>query len=460
MGKRKKLLLGVAASLLLAVAFWFLISQEKPKTDTFFVLDLAGIQARGTLRVAVDNNSSSYYIYRGRRMGYEYELLLDLGKRLGIQIEFVVASEIEEAFGQLEEGRVDLIAMNVQKNKGLSSEVNFTEAVGSTSTYLVGNKKLANWQNLGSDTVVVRKGAVYKQQLEQIKDSLDLDFLILEEQAHEETLLDRIVDRGIKWTVATQQIAQTNVTYYEELYLGMEVAKAGEINWAVRGSSTELLQQVNGWLGEKKKRFIPDLYAKYFLNSKNQHFRSTSAYSSLGGNRISLYDDLIQEHAKTLGWDWRLLAAIVYKESRFDTTAVSYAGAQGLLQLMPVTLERFGVTNPNDPVESLRGGVKFLLYLDKFWMKRVPKTNERIKFILASYNIGQGHVEDAWRLTLKHGKNSQNWREVSYYLNLKSDPTYYRDPVVKSGYAKGHIAVNYVRDVLGLFQSYKALVNP
>ena len=350
--------------------------------------------------------------------------------------------------------------MNVQKNKGLSSEVNFTEAVGSTSTYLVGNKKLANWQNLGSDTVVVRKGAVYKQQLEQIKDSLDLDFLILEEQAHEETLLDRIVDRGIKWTVATQQIAQTNVTYYEELYLGMEVAKAGEINWAVRGSSTELLQQVNAWLGEKKKRFIPDLYAKYFLNSKNQHFRSTSAYSSLGGNRISLYDDLIQEHAKTLGWDWRLLAAIVYKESRFDTTAVSYAGAQGLLQLMPVTLERFGVTNPNDHVESLRGGVKFLLYLDKFWMKRVPKTNERIKFILASYNIGQGHVEDAWRLTLKHGKNSQNWREVSYYLNLKSDPTYYRDPVVKSGYAKGHIAVNYVRDVLGLFQSYKALVNP
>ena len=181
MGKRKKLLLGVAASLLLAVAFWFLISQEKSKTDTFFVLDIAGIQARGTLRVAVDNNSSSYYIYRGRRMGYEYELLLDLGKRLGVQIEFVVASEIEEAFGQLEEGRVDLIAMNVQKNKGLSSEVNFTEAVGSTSTYLVGNKKLANWQNLGSDTVVVRKGAVYKQQLEQIKDSLDLDFLILEE---------------------------------------------------------------------------------------------------------------------------------------------------------------------------------------------------------------------------------------------------------------------------------------
>jgi membrane-bound lytic murein transglycosylase F len=101
MGKHKQLLLAVAASLLLAVSFWFLTLKEKPRTDSIFILDLVGIQSRGTLRVAVDNNSSSYYIYRGRRMGYEYELLLDLGKRLGVQIEFVVASEIEEAFRKL-----------------------------------------------------------------------------------------------------------------------------------------------------------------------------------------------------------------------------------------------------------------------------------------------------------------------------------------------------------------------
>jgi membrane-bound lytic murein transglycosylase F len=255
-------------------------------------------------------------------------------------------------------------------------------------------------------------------------------------------------------------VAQTNATYYDELRLGLDLSQEEPVSWAMRNTSTEMLQVVNTWLLEKKKRFIPDLYTKYFLNSKNQHFRTTSVYSSLGGNRISVYDELIQENAKTLGWDWRLLAAVVYKESAFDTTALSYAGAQGLLQLMPVTLERFGVTNPNDPVESLRGGVKYLQYLDKFWLERVPETNERIKFILASYNIGQGHVEDAWRLTLKYRKNTQNWQEVANFLNLKSDPKYYRDPVVKSGYAKGHIAVNYVRDVLGLFQSYKALVDP
>jgi membrane-bound lytic murein transglycosylase F len=434
---------------------WFTQSSKQE-----FILDKDGILTRGTLRVAVDNNSSSFYIYRGRRMGYEYELLLDLGKELGVQVEFVVASDIDEAFTKLEEGKVDLIAMNVQQNDERESFVIFTEAIGSMSTVLVGREKLTSWDTLGMDTVVVRKGAVYKSQLEQIKDSLSLDFTILEVQDHEETLLDRVYEQELRWTVAEKNVAQTNATYYDELQLGLEVSKEEPVTWALRSTSPNLLQAVNSWLVEKKKVFIPRTYARYFLNSKNQYERTTNAYSSLGGNRISVYDELIQAQAQSLGWDWRLLAALVYKESRFDTTALSYAGAQGLLQLMPVTVERFGVTNPNDPAESLKGGVKYLQYLDKFWMERVPETNERIKFILASYTIGQGHVDDAWRLTLKYRKNTQSWQEVSNFLNLKSDPKYYRDPVVKSGYAKGHIAVKYVRDVLALFQSYKDLVDP
>ena len=459
MEKKKVILLVVVVGIFLGIgAIGYLNNWFNKSSASEFILDKEGVQARGTLRVAVDNNSSSYYIYRGRRMGFEYELLLDLGKRLGVQVEFIVAADIDDAFAQLEDGRVDLIAMNLQQNTG--TNVSYTEAIGSMSTVLVGREKLLSWDSLGKDTVVVRKGAVYTSQLARLKDSLDLDFSILEVPDHEETLLDRLVEKEINWTVAEKTVAQTNATYYDDLRLGLDVSKEGTVTWAMRNTSTDLLQVVNTWLLEKKKRLIPDLYTKYFLNSKNQHFRTTSTYSSLGGNRISVYDELIQENAKTLGWDWRLLAAVVYKESAFDTTALSYAGAQGLLQLMPVTLERFGVTNPSDPAESLRGGVKYLQYLDKFWLERVPETNERIKFILASYNIGQGHVEDAWKLTLKYRKNTQSWQEVSNFLNLKSDPKYYRDPVVKSGYAKGHIAVNYVRDVLGLFQSYKALVDP
>jgi membrane-bound lytic murein transglycosylase F len=460
MGKKKGILLALVVIFLVFGAIGYFNNWFSKSTEQEFILDKEGIQARGTLRVAVDNNSSSYYIYRGRRMGYEYELLLDLGKRIGVQVEFIVVADIDEAFSQLADGRVDLIAMNLQQNTDTKRVVSFTEPIGLMSTVLVGRERLLSWDSLGMDTVVVRKGAVYTKQLEQLKDSLNLGFSILEVPDHEEILLDRVAEMEVKWTVAEKTVAQTNSTYYDDLQLGLDVSKEGPVTWAIRSTSTDLLQLVNTWLVDNKEVFIYRTYAKYFLNSKNQYDRSTSEYSSLGGNQISVFDELIQENAKSLGWDWRLLAALVYKESRFDTSALSYAGAQGLLQLMPVTLERFGVTNPNDPAESLGGGVRYLQYLDKFWLERVPETNERIKFILASYNIGQGHVEDAWRLTLKYRKNTQSWKDVSYFLNLKSDPKYYRDPVVKSGYAKGHTAVNYVRDVLALFQSYKALVNP
>ncbi|MBN3521442.1 transporter substrate-binding domain-containing protein [Algoriphagus lutimaris] len=435
---------------------------DKGKQEEY-ILDLPGIKTRGFIRAAVDNNSTGYYIYRGRRMGYEYELLRDLAKRLDVQLHLVLISDIEKAFDFLENGKVDLVAMNLEENQERNSRANFSLPLGKMSTVLIGRKssqKISSWDQLQGDTIMVRQGSVYKSQLCTIKDSLQVQFTVMEKPDHEEALIDQVVKGEIKWTVADQNIAQANATYYEGLDISWRVKKEGEVSWVVRKNSPKLLSSLNDWLEDKQKRFIPDLYAKYFLNSKNSYFRSNSPFSSLAGNRISQFDEIIQDGAEQLGWDWRLLASLVYKESRFDTTATSYAGASGLLQLMPVTLERFGVNNPHDPVESLTGGVRYLRYLDKFWLERVPETNERIKFILASYNIGHGHVEDAWRLAMKYGSNTQSWEAVSEFLELKSDPKYYKDPVVKSGFAKGHLAVNYVKDIMSIFDSYKALVQP
>ncbi|PZX54627.1 membrane-bound lytic murein transglycosylase F [Algoriphagus ratkowskyi] len=432
------------------------------KEDTY-LLDLQGIQNRGFIRAAVDNNSTGYYIYRGRRMGYEYELLRDLAKRLNVQLHLVMVSEIDVAFDYLHEGKVDVIAMNLEKNLERSEKASFSLPLGKMSTVLVGNEssgKITSWDQLKTDTIYVREGAVYKTQLCALKDSLQLNYTVITSPDHEETLIDKVIEGKIKWTIADQNIARVNATYYEGLDISWKVQQENDVSWVVRQNSPKLLASLDTWLSDKQKRFIPDVYAKYFLNSKNSYFRTNSPFSSLAGNQISVYDDIIKDGAEQLGWDWRLLASLVYKESRFDTVATSYAGARGLLQLMPVTLERFGVQNPDDPSESLMGGVRYLRYLDKFWMERVPDTSERLKFVLASYNIGHGHVEDAWRLTLKFGENTQTWADVSKFLELKSDPDYYQDPIVKSGFAKGHLAVNYVKDVMSVFESYKALVHP
>lgn len=439
---------------------------EKNLGSTFkedkYILDLEGIQKRGVIRAAVDNNSTGYYIYRGRRMGYEYELLRDFSKRLDVVLDVVLVSDIQDAFTKLENGSVDIIAINLEKTPERVKAASFSIPLGKMNTVLVGlkeNGKVTDWKDLEGDTIYVRENSAYAYQLLSLRDSLGLNFIVREDQRHEESLIDAVVEKEISWTMADQNVAKANTTYYDGLDISWVVQEAGEVSWVTRENSPELLETLNEWLEDKHKRFIQDLYAKYFLNPKNGYFRSNSPFSSIAGSQISQYDELIKNGAEYLGWDWRLLSSLVYKESRFDTSATSYAGARGLLQLMPVTLERFGVTNPNDPEQSLLGGVKYLGYLDKFWMSRVPDPNERLKFILASYNVGHGHVEDAWRLTLKYGKDTQSWTDVSEFLELKSDPEYYRDPIVKSGFAKGHLAVAYVKDVLSIFEAYKALVS-
>jgi membrane-bound lytic murein transglycosylase F len=168
---------------------------------------------------------------------------------------------------------------------------------------------------------------------------------------------------------------------------------------------------------------------------------------------------LIREGADEQGWDWRLLASMVYQESRFNPSGESWAGAKGLMQLMPETAKRFGVTDPTNPQQSLRGGVRFLKYLDKYWSKSIPDDDERLKFVLASYNAGLTHIIDARKLTEKYGGDPTSWSVVETYLLKKSDPTYYRDPVVMAGYCKCEEPVHYVKAILNRYEEYKLMIS-
>jgi membrane-bound lytic murein transglycosylase F len=159
-----------------------------------------------------------------------------------------------------------------------------------------------------------------------------------------------------------------------------------------------------------------------------------------------------------LNWDWRLLAAQTFQESRFKPDARSWAGAVGLLQLMPPTARQYGVQNPLDPEDNVRGAVRFLKWLDHYWLDRIPDNNERLKFIFASYNCGAGHVDDAQRLAQKYGGNPEVWEDVSYWLLQLSTQQYNTDMVVKFGFCRGTEPVNYVTSILDRFDRYKQFV--
>jgi len=177
-------------------------------------------------------------------------------------------------------------------------------------------------------------------------------------------------------------------------------------------------------------------------------------YSSIKGDKLSPYDEVIKREAQRLNWDWKLLTAMIYQESQFVPDAKAWTGASGLMQLIPETAERFVADSLSGPSENIHAGVSFLLSLNEYWGDRLQDSLEVIKFSLASYNVGLGHVLDAVRLTEKFNSDASQWENVAKFLELKSQPEYYKDPVVKHGYCRGSEPVEYVRSIISLWEHY------
>lgn len=440
--------------------------------------DLDQIRERGTLTAIVNNSSTGYFIFRGQPMGYEYELLTLLAEALELKLQIKLTSDIDEAIRMLNEGEGDILALNMAVTASRKKQVAFTEHHNEIKQVLV-QRKPENWRSLkrhqiedvlirnpldlDQKTIHVQRNSAYATRLENLAEEIGGQINIVQAEAgvDAESLIKKVSQGEIEYTVAEEDVALVNATYYSNVDVKTPVSFPQKIAWATRINAPLLLETVNAWIqGMKKQTDYYVIYNKYFKSPKASLRRVRSTYSSLSSDRISPYDDIIREVADSLGWDWRLLAAQAYQESRFDAGAESWAGAIGLMQLLPETGDLYGIEDMYDPVQSLQAGAAYLSWLDEIWTKYVPNYDERIKFVLASYNAGQGHVLDARRLAQKFGKNPGSWEDVSYFLLKKSEPEYYKDPVVESGYCRGSEPVKYVEEVLSRYERYKQLVNP
>ena len=468
----------VSSALVLALLF---SDCTKKSTGDFteeptVAIDLDQIRERGFLQAIVDNNSISYFIYRGQPMGYEYELLQSLTRHLKIKLKIKVISGIEQSIDLLNRGEGDLIAFPLTITQERTKYLQFTNTQFNTCQVLV-QKKPTNWRRMpqarlertmvrsavdliGKEVHVMNESS-FKDRLQNLSQEIGGEIIIHEDSATAETesLIQKVAMGEIQYTVTDQTIGMVNAIYYPNLDIGTVLSLPQQIAWAVRKNSPSLLGAVNEWLEELKRngRF-KSLYNKYFNNPRSSQIRITSDYSSLGGNKLSPYDDEIKSEAKILGWDWRLLASVVYQESNFQPNAESWAGAVGLMQLMPATAEEFGARDRTNPHQSLKAGVRYLKYLDKLWGKYVHDQNERLKFVLSSYNAGLSHIIDARNLAKKYGKDPTRWEDVEIYLREKSNPKFYRDPVVVAGYCKCEEPVKYVREILNRYEEYKILI--
>ncbi|MEJ2109334.1 MAG: transporter substrate-binding domain-containing protein [Acidobacteriota bacterium] len=454
--------------------------QEPPSWRTIHYpdvqVDLAQIRERGKLIAITSYSSTSYFLYRGRPMGYEYELLRHLCDHLGLDLEVKVAENMDRIIDMLLRGEGDLISYGMAITRDRQEKMAFTEPHTKTHQVLV-QRKPDGWRNmqlheieealirdpldLVGKTVSVRRDSAYYSRLKNLMGEIGgtINVRTVPGQLETEELIRMVANGEIDYTISDYNIAAINATYYENIDIDTSISFNQRIAWALRKNSPQLLQVINDWIREMRKTsdyYV--IYNRYFKNDKAFRRRIDSEYFSRSGGRISKYDELLKEKAQELSWDWRLLASVVYQESRFNPAVESWAGAIGLMQIMPNTAEHLGVEDIEDPTDNIAAGVEYLKDLQKNF-DDIPDAEERIKFVLASYNVGVGHVLDARRLAEKYGADSDVWTDqVESWILKKSQSKYYNDDVVEYGYCRGTEPYRYVREIMERFNQYRLFI--
>ncbi len=455
---------------------------EKSRPDTNGYSEIANartlekIRNKGKLTALTTYSGTSYFLYRGQAMGFEYDLLKRFADHLGVELEIIVSQNIDSLLTVVNNIEIDLVAHGITITSDRKEEVTFTDYLYLTHQVLV-QRKPENWRNMKwsaieeelvhdaieliGDTVSVRENSSYFRRLKNLSREIGGEIYIdtLPGDLSTDKIIKMVVDGEIKYTVADDNIARINASYYHSLDIDVPISFSQRIAWAVSPHSPELLAEVNDWLAEMKDEVdYYVIYNKYFKNRRNFRQRIQSDFYSLTNNSISQYDELIKENAENIGWDWRLVASQIYQESRFDPNASSWAGAGGLMQIMPATAEELGVENRMNPEQSIRGGTQFVKRLwDSF--EEIEDSVQRIKFTLASYNCGYYHVLDARTLAEMNNLDPDRWDDNVEKMILElSYPDNYNKEGIKYGYVRGIEPYTYVEQIFERYDHYREFI--
>lgn len=234
-------------------------------------------------------------------------------------------------------------------------------------------------------------------------------------------------------------------------------------SWAVSRKCPRLAENLARWIAENNDRMVAlsTIQIRSTNGRKYSPRKKVSApIRNLARGEISVYDHLFRQHSRGIGWDWKLLAAQAYQESAFDPEAVSFMGAMGLMQLMPSTAKTVGVKMNKvfEPEHNLKGAVKLIALLNEHY-NDINNPSERINFILAAYNAGSGHVDDARRLAHKYGKDPNRWLgNVDGFVLRMSEARMYNQPEVQHGYFRGSETYDYVNSIRARWEEYRLKV--
>lgn len=414
-----------------------------------------------TLKVATVYGPVSFFEYRDTIMGYDYEIMEDVAQRHSVVVDWVIANTIEEAVAMVDSGQVALVAAQIPCNKDFKKKIipcGPTRMVEHVVVQPKGDTLVVSLDQLKGETVYVEKDSKSEEALEKANKKIGGDIKIRPVDADSlatEDLLASVAKGDIKMAVVDSETARYNQTYYPDLMITLAISEPETTRWGVARNQKKLAKIIDEWTsGKEPMENQNEILKKYFESQKNFPVAGASYDRKFINGYASPFDHLFKKHTENSNWDWRMLAAQAYTESRFDSTARSWAGAQGVMQIMPGTARDFGLKKGEmeNADRSIETAVKILNAYDAIMAQKIKDPEERKKFTLAAYNAGPGHVIDAINLARKYGYDDQVWDDnVEKAMLMKMNKKYYRDPVVKHGYSRGRETVDYVERIYAYY---------
>ena len=414
-----------------------------------------GIRDRRSLRVLMRNNAASYFLYRGELQGFEYELAKAFADAHRLRLEVVVPSASQSLIDALQAGAGDLAAGYLEPYDDAAGDgIAFSRPYHFAARHLVvrDDDELNEIDDLHGRKVTVRRSSPYWQDLVDLQQQgIRLHIDIAPEDMETEALIAAVARGAVGATVADGHLLDIELARGLAVRSGLQLSGKRAHAVAVRSGEDELLDKLDAFIKQEYRGLVYNILRKKYFNNP-QHVAELSVRGAAADGSLSPYDAITQRYAEQYGFDWRLITAQMYQESRFDPEARSFAGARGLMQVMPKTARFMGFDDIDDAETGIHAGIKYLDWVRNRFESELG-FNDRLWFSLAAYNAGHGHVQDARKLARAKGWDGDRWFDnVEKAMLLLSRKQYARK--ARHGYVRGIEPVSYVRDIRQRYRAY------
>ena len=434
---------------------WLSHSAYTPKKKLVMIKPpsiLENIKKNGYLNVVFLNSLSTYYIGTEGKQGFEYDLLKSYADSLGVELNITVAQTTKEAIELSYILEPHITSSALAKTERRKKIFNFGPSYAEVQEQVIcyrgmenSNKFPRDIEDLTGLNIVIGEGTSYSETVQNLRDdSFDINISLTSKYSVEE-LLAQVASHKIDCTIVNSNIYAINLKYFPEISLAFTISEREQLAWLLPKNAEELKADMYKWLNQlNQSGSIAELKDHYYNNVLFFDYYNTKVFYKRVKTRLPKYQKFFEDAGKYYGIPWRLLASISYQESHWNPKAKSFTGVRGLMMLTKRTAKLLKVKNRLDPKQSIIGGTRHI----KQMLKNVPKElkgENRLKFALAAYNIGLGHIYDAQTLARKLNLDENSWNDLKKTLPLLAEKQHYK--TLKYGYARGSEPVKYVEAI-------------